>query len=162
MNLKPRIEGLSECGLDSVQEGHGVRDAVEGLSCPVIQVHSYSGGGNRDLSYLIIVPERVTGRSAEQTPGLLIKSQVIIRSFPADLFIRHCYINLTQPPLSLPVTDPLCTALGYRSLISLDDQDMAGSLSHGPPPPFPSERRRYSFAALGVWCEQTCIWWRRR
>ena len=32
MNPKPRIEGLSEGGLDSVQEGHGVRDAVEGQS----------------------------------------------------------------------------------------------------------------------------------
>lgn len=26
---KPRIEGLSECGLDPVEEGHCVRDTVE-------------------------------------------------------------------------------------------------------------------------------------
>ena len=39
------IERLSECGLDSVEESHGVRDAVEGQNtCSVIQVHSYSGG----------------------------------------------------------------------------------------------------------------------
>uniref|UniRef100_A0A0E9T7X1 Uncharacterized protein n=1 Tax=Anguilla anguilla TaxID=7936 RepID=A0A0E9T7X1_ANGAN len=40
-------------------EGHCVRDAVEGQSsCPVIQVHSYSGAGNRDFSALSIVPEK--------------------------------------------------------------------------------------------------------
>src|SRR4029434_4392400 len=39
---KPRVECVSECGLDSVQEGHCVRDAVEGQSsCPVIHIHSY-------------------------------------------------------------------------------------------------------------------------
>uniref|UniRef100_A0A0E9Y1P3 Uncharacterized protein n=1 Tax=Anguilla anguilla TaxID=7936 RepID=A0A0E9Y1P3_ANGAN len=90
-NPKPRIEGLSECGLDSVQEGHCVRDAVEGQSsCSVIQVHSYSGGaGNRDFSAHSIVLESVTSGSAAQTPGLLITSQttVITPPFPADLFI---------------------------------------------------------------------------
>ena len=76
MKCKPRVEGLSEGGLDSVQEGHGVRDAVEGQSsCPVIQVHSYSGGGGtRDFSGPTIVPERVTGGRAVQSPGLIIMS----------------------------------------------------------------------------------------
>lgn len=42
----PRIEGLSECCLGSVEEGHCIRrDAVEGQNtCLVIQVHSYTGG----------------------------------------------------------------------------------------------------------------------
>uniref|UniRef100_A0A3Q3NJD9 SH3 domain-containing protein n=1 Tax=Labrus bergylta TaxID=56723 RepID=A0A3Q3NJD9_9LABR len=39
------VERLSEPGLDSVEESHGFRDAVEGQNtCAVIQVHSYSGG----------------------------------------------------------------------------------------------------------------------
>ena len=42
---KSSIERFSECGLDSVEESHGVRDAVEGQNtCTVIQVHSNSGG----------------------------------------------------------------------------------------------------------------------
>ena len=45
--IKPKssTERLSECGLDSVEESHGFRDAVEGQNtCCVIQVHSNSGG----------------------------------------------------------------------------------------------------------------------
>ena len=30
INCNSGIEGLSECGVDSVEEGHCVRDAVEG------------------------------------------------------------------------------------------------------------------------------------
>ena len=43
---KPSVEWLGEGGLDSVEEGHCLRDdTVEGQStCLVIQVHSYSGG----------------------------------------------------------------------------------------------------------------------
>ncbi|KAI3353728.1 hypothetical protein L3Q82_004839 [Scortum barcoo] len=42
---KSSIERLSERGLDSVEESHGFRDAVEGQNtCSVIQVHSDSGG----------------------------------------------------------------------------------------------------------------------
>uniref|UniRef100_A0A0E9Y012 Uncharacterized protein n=1 Tax=Anguilla anguilla TaxID=7936 RepID=A0A0E9Y012_ANGAN len=41
----------------------------------------------------------------------------------------HC----TQPPSNSVQTDPLCTALGTSAQISLDDQDIAGSLSHGSP-----------------------------
>jgi len=40
-HTKSSIERLSECGLDSVEEGHGFRDAEEGQNtCSVIQVHS--------------------------------------------------------------------------------------------------------------------------
>ena len=39
------IEMFSERGLDSVKEGHCVRDAEEGQNtCLVNQVHSYTGG----------------------------------------------------------------------------------------------------------------------
>ena len=61
IETKPRIEGLSECGLDSVEEGHCVRDTVEGQStCLVIQVHSYSGGLRAwYFSHNIIVSETI-------------------------------------------------------------------------------------------------------
>uniref|UniRef100_A0A0E9XZA7 Uncharacterized protein n=1 Tax=Anguilla anguilla TaxID=7936 RepID=A0A0E9XZA7_ANGAN len=39
----------------------------------------------------------------------------------------------TQPPSNSIQTDPLCTALGSSSQISLDEQDMTGSLPHGSP-----------------------------
>uniref|UniRef100_A0A0E9RLC0 Uncharacterized protein n=1 Tax=Anguilla anguilla TaxID=7936 RepID=A0A0E9RLC0_ANGAN len=39
----------------------------------------------------------------------------------------------TQPPSNSVQTDPLCIALGPSSQISLDDQDMTGSLSHRSP-----------------------------
>ncbi len=60
INSKPRIERLSECGLDCVDEAHCVRDAVEGQSsCSVIHKHSYSpaDGLHREISLYVIVSE---------------------------------------------------------------------------------------------------------
>src|SRR4029434_4751733 len=89
INPKPRIEGLSECGVERVQVGECVRgDAVEGQSAGrPVQVHSYcagAGGGVRYVSAYIIVPDIVTVRRAVQTPGLVIisKTAVITLSFP--------------------------------------------------------------------------------
>ncbi len=68
MNSKPRIEVLSECGLDCVDEAHCVRDAVEGQSsCTVIHKHSYStaDGLSRETSLYVIVYEWVSRGSAE-------------------------------------------------------------------------------------------------
>ena len=66
---KSRIEGLCECGLDSVDESHGVRGfyAVEGQStCAVIQEHSYPGGhATYDINSDILVSINIT--SCEQT-----------------------------------------------------------------------------------------------
>ncbi len=59
-NPHPRIERLSECGLDPVDEAHCVRDAVEGQSsCTVIHIHSYStaDGFYREISPYVIVPK---------------------------------------------------------------------------------------------------------
>src|SRR4029434_3556902 len=113
INPKPRIEGLSECGVERVQVCECVRgDAAEGQSAGwPVQVHSYSsgaGGGGRYVSVFIIVPGRVTVKRAEQTPGLVITSQcaLLILSFPLDAFIRHRYVSLTPTPLSLPLVAP--------------------------------------------------------
>ena len=60
------IERLSECGLDSVEESHGVRDAVEGQNtCTVIQVHSNSAGqrtwdGSLDFVVMKVITVIVT------------------------------------------------------------------------------------------------------
>ena len=109
-NPKPRIEGLSECGVERVQVGEcGRGDPVEGQSAGwPVQVHSYSagaGGGDRYVSAFIIVPGIVTVRRAPQTPGLGITSQcaVITLPFPLDAFIRHSYMSPPPTPLSLPV-----------------------------------------------------------
>ncbi len=58
--MKPRIERLSECDLDCVDEAHCVRDAVEGQSsCTVIHIHSYStaDGLYRETSLYVTVSE---------------------------------------------------------------------------------------------------------
>src|SRR4029434_6491115 len=106
-NHEPRIEGLSECGVERVEVCECVRgDAVEGQSAGwPVQVHSYSsgaGGGDRYDSVFIIVPGRVTVRRAFQTPGLVITSQcaLITLPFPLDAFIRHRYMSPTPTPLS--------------------------------------------------------------
>ncbi len=60
INSEARIERLSECGLDCVDEAHCVRDAVEGQSsCTVIHKHSYSpaDGLYRENSLYCIVSE---------------------------------------------------------------------------------------------------------
>ncbi len=98
INIKPRTERLSECGLDCVDEVHCVRDAVEGQSsCSVIHKHSYSpaGGLYRENSLYVIVSEWVTGGSADQTPGLIIisKHTLMTESLPADALIWHWYTH---------------------------------------------------------------------
>jgi len=107
-NIKPRIERLSECGLDCVDEVHCVRDAVEGQSsCTVIHKHSYSfaGGLYREISLYVIVSEWVTGGKGNQTPGMIIRSKptLITPSLPTDALIWHWYKH-TSTVLQLPVT----------------------------------------------------------
>ena len=67
IKIKSSIERLSECGLDSVEESHGVRDAVEGQNtCTVIQVHSNSGGQRTwdgSLDFVVIKVITVCGTS---------------------------------------------------------------------------------------------------
>lgn len=66
-NTKSWVEGLSECGLECAQVGHGIRgDTVEGQSAiwPV-QKHSYSlgfgsGGWVKNINLRIIVEGKVT------------------------------------------------------------------------------------------------------
>lgn len=59
---KSNRERLSECSLDSVEEGHGFRDAVEWHNtCTVIQVDPYSEGPRTwELSLYIVVPKYIT------------------------------------------------------------------------------------------------------
>lgn len=95
VNLKPSVKGLNECGVDSVEKSHGFRDAVEGQhSCPVIQIHSYSGGARlyRELSFLVVVSEEVNRLETSETPGLvvLLKARLVAVAFSADVFIRDC------------------------------------------------------------------------
>lgn len=108
--LKAKIEGLSECGLDSMEQGHCVRDAVETqTSCPVIQVYSYPRGGWSGYSSgHVIVPDGTTFSGTEQTPGLVIASKVgvIALSSPGHLFIRHSHVDATPAPLGFPVAAP--------------------------------------------------------
>ncbi len=89
-----------------MNEGHCVRDAVEGQSsCTVIHIHSYSRGAGdyRECSPFVIVPEWASGFRAEQTPWLIITSKSTLISLPADALIWHWYTHPTTP-LHLPVT----------------------------------------------------------
>ncbi len=107
---KPRIERLSECGLDCVDEDHCVRDAVEGQSsCTVIHKHCYStaDGLYTEISPYVFTSKWETGGSAVQTPGLIIisKQTLIIPSLPVDALIWHWYEHTSiSTPLQLPVT----------------------------------------------------------
>uniref|UniRef100_A0A0E9Y200 Uncharacterized protein n=1 Tax=Anguilla anguilla TaxID=7936 RepID=A0A0E9Y200_ANGAN len=49
------------------------------------------------------------------------------------LLYKSAHSHSTQPPSNSVQTDPLCTALGPAAQISLDDQDMTGSLPHRSP-----------------------------
>ncbi len=92
INSKARIERLSECGVDSVNEGHCVRDAVEGQSsCTVIHIHSYSRGAGdyREFSVFVIVPQWADGVKAVQIQGMIITTKLTLLSLSllADVFI---------------------------------------------------------------------------
>ncbi len=58
-NPKPRIEWLSECGLDLMNEVRCVREAIEEQSsCTVIHIQSYSrADGRYKISPFVIVKE---------------------------------------------------------------------------------------------------------
>ena len=163
---KPRIEGLSERGLDSVEEGHCVRDTVEGQStCLVIQVNSYSGGLRAwYFSLNIIVSEPITITRALETPGLVIVSKCTIITCSADVFIWDCCNNTTSP-LNLPVTASRQT-LSTQNLTVVGESvwmvriwlDLAciGHLS------VPFRQRDVCVCCVCVQCEMTGIWEKSR
>lgn len=85
-----------EYGLDSVDERHWVRDAVEEQnSCFVIRIHSYSTGAGEYrefFSLYVVVLECIFGGTvAVQSPGLIIESKSILitPSLPVKLLIGH-------------------------------------------------------------------------
>lgn len=104
---KPRVESLGECGLDPVQEGHCVCDAVKGKSpCPVIHVHAYPGASHEGESrLLIIMPQRGAGAVESQAPGLVVgpKPALLAPSVPADAPVCQRNVSPVALPLSLPV-----------------------------------------------------------
>lgn len=89
-----------------MQEGHGVAYAVKSQHPrSVIQVHAYSGRvGAADGFVHPVVPGRVTGVRAEQTPGLVVVAQQTQRAFAftADAPVGHSDGELAAP-LDLPV-----------------------------------------------------------
>ena len=165
MKPKPRIERLSECGLESVQEGHCVRDAIKGQRAGIkVQIHSYSGGvGGSYCSFIVIVPGSVTGTRAEQTPGLVIVSKAtgIIPSFPADSFICGSYNSPSPTPLNLPVTASPRQTLSAKHLGIAIKSLRVIRISLGLSPPchlsVPFRQTELSMRCVGVQCELTGI-----
>ncbi|TNN63908.1 hypothetical protein EYF80_025841 [Liparis tanakae] len=114
---KSSIERLSECGLDSVEERHGVRDAVEGQNtCFVIQLQL------RDLllQLLLKVFDSTHFSSLLGSDLLLhIRASVLHEAdqLSEDLLtVLHCFISreveglhllMEQLQVFLPVLDPL-------------------------------------------------------
>ncbi|RXM92649.1 hypothetical protein EOD39_19911, partial [Acipenser ruthenus] len=165
INPKPRIERLSECGLESVQEGHCVRDAIKGQRAGIkVQIHSYSGGaGGSYCSFIVIVPGRVTGIRAVQTPGPVTESKEKgkILSFPADSFICDSYRSPSPTALNLPVTASPRQTLSAKHLIPVVKSLWVIGISLVLSPlchfSVPFRQTEVSMHCVGVQCELTGI-----
>lgn len=110
VNSEARIEGLSKCSPNFVDEIHWVCDAVKCQNpCREIDINANPVSplhfGN--LSFLSTVPEWVGILKAHQTPrlGVVSKCTLGTLSFPANILIGHCDVHRTLPaPLGLEVT----------------------------------------------------------
>lgn len=100
------VEGLQECGLEPVQEGHAAAYVVESQHTgAVVQVHAYPGGvGGADGFVHPVVPGGVARVRAQQTPGFVIVAQQARGAFalPADTAVGHSDGELPVP-LDFPV-----------------------------------------------------------
>lgn len=107
------VEGLRECGLEPVQEGHAAADGVEGQHAgAVVQVHAYPGGvGGADAPVHPVVPGGVARVGAQQTPGLVIVAQQAGGAFalPADTAVGH-----SDGELAVPLNFPVEASSGER------------------------------------------------
>ncbi len=129
-NPKPRIERLSECGLDCVDEVHCVRDAVEGQSsCTVIHKHSYSpADGLTERSVLCYCVEWVTGGRADQIQDWSLYPNTHSWPIPScwcsymTLIYAHHYLHSTPAPSNSVHSHSLYTTPDDNQ-ICLDDQD---------------------------------------
>ncbi|TNN47690.1 hypothetical protein EYF80_042133 [Liparis tanakae] len=112
---KSSIERLSECGLDSVEESHGVRDAVEGQNtCSVIQLSDL-------LLQLLLKLSDSTHFSSLPGSDLLLHVRASVLHEPDQLSedlltVLHCFISreveglhllMEQLQVFLSVLDPL-------------------------------------------------------
>lgn len=106
-NAEPWIDGLSECGLEPVQEGHaaGFYTVESQHACRVVQVHTYPGGVRSvDGRVHAVVPGWVARVGTQEAPGLVVVAQQTQRAFalPADASVGHANGELAAP-LNLPV-----------------------------------------------------------
>lgn len=111
---KAGVQGLGEGGVDPVEEGHrgvgggGVADAVEGQHPRWrVQVHAHPRGARpRQFGLHRVVPEDVSGWSADEAPGLVVEAEqaLVPQAFPADALVGHHGLHATLAhPLELPV-----------------------------------------------------------
>lgn len=103
-----RVEGLCECGLDSVQKLHAIRDTVKcKCSCCMIQVDANTRWHwSWNVFALIVVHKGEFGVRAVQTPGLVVPAQAafVAISFTADSPVSNGNVYLCSFPVHLPVT----------------------------------------------------------
>lgn len=107
--------------MESVQEHHGVRDAVKGQSSFLaLQKHAYPGGGRcSDRGLAVIVPCSISSMTTPQPPRVLIapKQAGLPATFAPDPTVGDAYVNPpTSSPLHLPVAGTTKLALPAQDL----------------------------------------------
>lgn len=109
-NPEARVDGLTEGGLEAVDEGHGLAHGVEGEAPPsVIQEHPDAGRvGRGDLQLVFVVAGRVAGVWAEEAPGLAVVADAaaVPVAHPLDALVGDSDGSPLTAPVHFPVVSP--------------------------------------------------------
>lgn len=125
-NPEAWVDGLTEGGLEAVDEGHGFAHSVEGEGPPgVVQEHPYAWRiGRGDLQLIFVVARRVAGVWAKEAPTLAVVADA------AAVPVAH--------PLDAPVGDPdgssLATPVHFPVVSSSRQRLHAQNLGEGVEP----------------------------
>lgn len=107
--------------MESVQEHHGVRDAVKRqISFLALQKHADPGGGRcSDCGLAVIVPCGISSMTTPQPPRVFIapKQAGLPATFASDPSVGDAYVDPpTASPLHLPVAGTTKLALPAQDL----------------------------------------------
>lgn len=126
-NPEAWVDGLTEGGLEAVDEGHGLAHGVEGEGPPsVVQEHPYAGRiGRSDIQLIFVVAGRVAGVWAKEAPGLAVvpDAAAVPIAHPLDALVG----DSDGSPLAAPVHFPVVSSSGQR----LHTQDLGEGVKPG-------------------------------